>query len=72
MKKAVFQILVVFLSLSAYGQTTTSLNITFNHLAISVRDLNRSAEFYGSILNLTEISKQTQINGGVRWFSLGE
>jgi catechol 2,3-dioxygenase-like lactoylglutathione lyase family enzyme len=72
MKKSIFQILVVFFSLSGYGQTTTSLNITFNHLAISVKDLNRSAEFYGTILNLTEISKQTQSNSGVRWFSLGE
>lgn len=72
MKKIFLQIFVVLLSLSAYGQTKSSLNLTFNHLALSVKDLNVSAEFYKDILNLTEISKQAQSNAGVRWFSLGE
>lgn len=72
MKKVIFPILIVLLSIFAYGQTTTSLNITFNHLALSVKDLNRSAEFYGNILTLPEISKQSQSVAGVRWFSLGE
>lgn len=72
MKKLVLQTFILFLSLSIYGQTKTSLNITFNHLAISVKDLNRSAEFYAQVLGLPEISRQTQSEAGVRWFSLGE
>ncbi len=48
-----------------------SFTFTFNHLAISVKDINRSVEFYKNVLKLTEITNRTKIEG-IRWFSLGE
>jgi catechol 2,3-dioxygenase-like lactoylglutathione lyase family enzyme len=53
------------------GQDTTSSGLTFNHLAISVNDVNRSAEFYKKILNLKEIENRAKLEG-VRWFSTGD
>ncbi len=42
-----------------------------NHLAISVKDVNKSVEFYQIILQLQEI-KNTASNSKTRWLSLGE
>ncbi len=52
-------------------QETTSFNFTFNHLALSVKDVDRSADFYKKVLNLNEITNKTKIEG-IRWLSLGE
>lgn len=49
----------------------TGHGFSFNHLALSVRDVNRSAEFYGNVLGLEEITNRTKIDG-IRWFSLGD
>ena len=54
-----------------HAQDSTSFNFTFNHLALSVKDVNRSAEFYAKVLKLQEITNRTKIEG-IRWFSLGE
>jgi lactoylglutathione lyase len=48
-----------------------SFNLTVNHLAISVKDVNRSAEFYGIVLKFQEITNRSKFEG-VRWFSVGE
>ena len=53
------------------GQDATSFNFTFNHLALSVKDIDRSVDFYKNVLNLTEITNRTKTEG-IRWFSLGE
>ena len=53
------------------AQEVSSFNLTFNHLALSVKDVDRSAEFYKNILNLQEITNRTKING-IRWFSFGD
>jgi lactoylglutathione lyase len=53
------------------AQDTTSPGFTFNHLALSVKDVDRSAEFYKRVLRLQEITNRTKIQG-IRWFSLGE
>ncbi|RYF86449.1 MAG: VOC family protein [Chitinophagaceae bacterium] len=47
------------------------MNLTFNHLAISVRDVTRSAAFYRDILQLKEIENRGKVEG-VRWFSTGD
>ena len=44
---------------------------SFNHVALSVTDLDRSAEFYRDVFGLAEITNRTEITG-IRWFSLGE
>ena len=71
MKKIV---LLTFISLSALqlqGQDNTSFNLTSNHLAISVKDVNRSADFYANILKFQEITNRSKFEG-VRWFSIGD
>lgn len=46
-------------------------NFTFNHIALSVKDLDESATFYKEVLQLQEITNKTKMEG-IRWFSLGE
>jgi len=53
------------------GQDNGSFNLTVNHLAISVKDVNRSADFYGNVLKFQEITNRSKFEG-VRWFSVGE
>lgn len=53
------------------GQNKVDLNLSFNHLALSVKDVNLSANFYKNILGLEEITNRTQM-AGIRWLSLGE
>ncbi len=48
-----------------------TFSLTYNHNALSVKDVNRSAEFYKNALQLTEITNRTKMDG-IRWFSLGE
>lgn len=64
--------LVLLLAVSSFlSQAQQSFNITLNHIALSVKDVNRSADFYKTVLNLTEITNRTEM-AGIRWFSLGE
>jgi lactoylglutathione lyase len=49
----------------------TSFNFNFNHMALSVKDVDRSADFYKSVLKLQEITNRSKLEG-VRWMSLGE
>src|SRR5688572_6861012 len=53
------------------GQDNGSFNLTVNHLAISVKDVNQSADFYGNVLKFQEITNRSKFEG-VRWFSVGE
>ena len=46
-------------------------NFTFNHIALSVKDVEQSATFYKKVLQLQEITNKTKMDG-IRWFSLGE
>ncbi|MCY7375507.1 MAG: VOC family protein [Pyrinomonadaceae bacterium] len=46
-------------------------SVSFNHLALSVKDVDRSAEFYKKVLNLEEITNKGKMDG-IRWFSLGD
>ena len=52
-----------------WAQEATSSAFTFNHLALSVADVDRSAEFYKDVLGLQEITNRTKMEG-IRWFSL--
>lgn len=46
-------------------------DLTFDHYTIKVKDLARSAEFYGETLGLSEITNRTG-KDYIRWFSLGD
>lgn len=70
MKKAITCILFLC-AINLYSQEKTPLGLTFNHLVISVKEVNTAAAFYSKILYLTEITNRTQ-KEGIRWFSLGD
>ena len=67
MKK--LKLLLIVLSFSGFllAQENTSFNFRYNHLALSVKDVDRSAEFYMKVLKLPEILNRSKIEG-VRWF----
>ncbi len=44
---------------------------SFNHVALSVKDVNESIEFYQKVLQLEEI-KNTASDSKTRWLSIGE
>jgi lactoylglutathione lyase len=71
MRKTTLLAFAVLLTVQLRGQDKTSFNLTFNHMALSVKDLNRSADFYGNILKFQEITNRSKLEG-VRWFSVGE
>lgn len=71
MKKVTLSFIVLALSLFLKAQDTASINFTFNHLALSVKNANQSADYYSTVLNLREITNRTKMDG-IRWFSLGE
>jgi catechol 2,3-dioxygenase-like lactoylglutathione lyase family enzyme len=52
------------------AQETSTFNLTFDHLALSVKDVDRSADFYKKVLTLKEISNMAKVPG-MRWLSLG-
>jgi lactoylglutathione lyase len=71
MKKLILIPIVWLFVFQLNGQSSTSYQFTINHLALSVKEVNRSAEFYSNVLKLQEITNKTKIEG-IRWFSLGE
>lgn len=71
MKKICFLLLSLIISGFLQAQDVSTFNFTFNHIALSVNDVDRSADFYKKLLNLNEITNKTKIEG-IRWFSLGE
>ena len=74
MKKNHFILLlfiIPFFSTMTNAQDTVNYRFTFNHLALSVKDLNLSVNFYKNVLHLKEIENRTK-NEGIRWLSLDE
>ncbi|MCZ8229473.1 VOC family protein [Flavobacterium sp.] len=70
MKRAITYSLFLW-SICLFAQEKTTLGLTLNHLAISVKDVNTAATFYSKVLYLTKITNRTQ-KEGIRWFSLGD
>jgi catechol 2,3-dioxygenase-like lactoylglutathione lyase family enzyme len=54
-----------------FGQDINELSVSLNHFALSVKNVDQSAEFYKSVLNLNEITNRTEMDG-IRWLSLGD
>src|SRR5438067_6627950 len=71
MRKEIIIAIGMLFCCSIYGQSSLNLNLSFNHMALSVKDVNRSADFYKNVLGLQEITNRAKMDG-VRWFSLGE
>ncbi len=71
MRKLVLLTGLLFAGSALYAQDTTAFHFSINHLALSVKDVNRSASFYSGVLQLTEITNRTKMDG-IRWFSLNE
>ena len=68
--KKIVSITICFL-IRCLLQAQDTSTFTFNHVALSVKDVDRSADFYKNILNLQEITNRTKLDG-IRWFSLSE
>lgn len=55
----------------AQSSATSAKGLHFDHLAVEVSKLDRSAEFYATVLQLEETFDATD-KAHIRWFSLGE
>lgn len=72
MKQIFVFILTLLLSINVLAQKKSEdFNMQFNHVALSVSDLDASVNFYTSVLKLHEITNRTE-KDGIRWFSLGQ
>jgi len=68
-----FKLLIVFfflISFYCFAQNNQSFNLTYDHQALLVKNLERSSAFYKQILQLKELDNITGLNF-VRWFSTG-
>ena len=71
MKKITQFCLAISLAGLLHAQDTVTFKFSVNHLALSVKDVNRSADFYSKVLGLIEITNRSKIEG-IRWFVLGD
>src|SRR5260221_11735345 len=71
MKKLSLLFLAISLTGLLQAQDSTTFKFSVNHLALSVKDVNRSAEFYSKVMMLSEITNRSKIEG-IRWFVLGD
>lgn len=71
MQKLKIIVIALLISNIIQAQDNASFNFTFDHLALSVKDVDAAADFYKNVLHLQEITNKTKIEG-IRWFSLGE
>jgi lactoylglutathione lyase len=70
MKKIFLSLIALSLTCLAMAQDKPGFSFSFNHLAISVKDLNASAKFYADVLQLKEITNRSKLDG-IRWFAFG-
>jgi lactoylglutathione lyase len=71
MKKIAQLGLAILLAGFLQAQDSVSFKFSVNHLALSVKEVNHSAEFYIKVLGLPEITNRSKIEG-IRWFVLGD
>ena len=71
MKKTSLLLIIILYTTLLQAQDSATSKFSFNHLALSVKDVNRSAEFYNKVLQLPEIVNRTKIEG-IRWFVLAD
>jgi len=72
MIKTISLVLLLLLAApSLQAQDSSSIKFSVNHLALSVKDVNRAADFYIKLFNFPEITNRSKIEG-IRWFLLGD
>jgi len=71
MKKLAILLFALVIQIPGWSQNDIKFNCTLNHLALSVRDLEKSVAFYKNVFQLNEITNRTEMDG-IRWLSLGE
>ncbi|MEN3322824.1 VOC family protein [Mariniflexile soesokkakense] len=71
MKKIILFLFLTHIYMVSISQNKSDFSVVFNHVALSVKDLNQSAEFYMNTLNLKEITNKTK-KASRRWLSLSE
>ncbi len=71
MKKLTTVMVIFAATLSLAAQNTMQFNFTFNHIALSVKDLNASVAYYKKVFQLTEITNRSKIEG-IRWLSMDD
>lgn len=69
MRKSITLLIAVISFGMLQAQETNTFS--FNHMALSVKDIDKSAIFYKEVLHLKEITNRTKMDG-IRWFSFGE
>lgn len=71
MKKTAILLFALLIQIPVWSQNDIKFNCTFNHLALSVKDVDMSVAFYKNVFQLAEITNRTKMEG-IRWLSLGE
>ena len=71
MRKIFVLLMLLTISSRAFCQNENPFEVKFNHIALSVQDVDKSVDFYKNVLNLKEITNRTKMDG-IRWFSLGD
>lgn len=71
MPKLILLAIALAMPNALWAQETATTVVAFDHVALSVNDLNVSGEFYEAVFGLKEISNRTRIEG-IRWYSLGD
>ena len=71
MRYALCFVAILGLHLPAFAQQVPVATVSFDHVALSVEDVDRSADFYRAVFGLQEITNRTAV-AGIRWFSLGQ
>ena len=71
MKKIISLAIAVSFFTLTYAQQGVKFDFRFDHLALSVKDVNIAAEFYKKVLQLPEITNRTA-NPNIRWISMND
>lgn len=71
MNKSFFIGLVVLCISTLFSHAQVDIDLKFNHVALSVSNVDAAVAFYSSVLQLKEITNRTE-NPAIRWMSLGE
>lgn len=70
MKTLYILVILLITSKGSFSQNESTFEVIFNHIALSVKDVDTAADFYKNTLKLEEITNRTKMEG-IRWFSLG-